>query len=113
MLTRNDTIRAGAYLFAIFVAIYFFEISSFHLSIDEESAAFRQDASVWVPQGRWGAYLFEAYILQQPIVPVLPMAVFGLALVAAYLLLLDTIGRDRLGAALASLSFAASRHGFS
>lgn len=99
MLTRNDKIlAAGGCLFAIFVAIYFFEISSFHLSIDEESAAFRQDASVWVQQGRWGSYLFEAYVLQQPIVPVLPMAIFGLALVAAYILLLDAIGRDRLGA---------------
>lgn len=54
MLTRQSTIRPAINLFAIFVAMYFSELASFSLSVDEELAAFRTDASIWIIQGRWG-----------------------------------------------------------
>jgi hypothetical protein len=84
-----------SYLFLIFVGIYFFELASFPISIDEEIAAFRTDASVWVLQGRWGAYLFEALVLPQSSIPVVPPVIFGAGCVLSYVLLLDTIRGHR------------------
>ncbi|TIV46186.1 MAG: hypothetical protein E5V96_08350, partial [Mesorhizobium sp.] len=63
MLIRPSSIRAAINLFAIFVAMYFSELASFSLSIDEEVAAFRTDSSIWIAQGRWGAYLIERFLI--------------------------------------------------
>jgi hypothetical protein len=99
MVTQTQTqflVRQAAILFAIFCAVYFFELASFPLSIDEEMAAFRTDASGWVAQGRWGAYLFETYILPQPVLPFITPAIFGVGCVIAYLLVMDMIGQTEL-----------------
>ncbi len=96
MLTRPTTIRPAINLFAIFVAVYFSELASFSLSIDEEVAAFRTDASVWIVQGRWGAYLIERFLIPHPVMPLLAPAVFGAGCVAAYLLVMDIIGKTEL-----------------
>jgi hypothetical protein len=93
MLTRPTTIRPAINLFAIFVAMYFSELASFPLSIDEEVTAFRTDASVWIAQGRWGAYLIERFLLPHPVMPFLAPAVFGAGCVAAYLLIMDVINK--------------------
>ncbi|TPN41024.1 hypothetical protein FKO01_01115 [Mesorhizobium sp. B2-3-3] len=94
MLIRPSTIRPAITFFAIFVAMYFSELASFSLSVDEEVAAFRTDASIRIVQGRWGAYLIERFLITHPVMPLLAPAVFGAGCVAAYLLVMDAIGKD-------------------
>ncbi|MCR5940308.1 hypothetical protein FG152_05630 [Ochrobactrum sp. XJ1] len=100
---ENDLIRAWsatsgtiAKLWLIFAVMYFFELASFPLSIDEELAAFRHltpgSAAIWAQQGRWGAYLFERFVFPQPTLPFLPAALFGLGLVVAYVIFLESAG---------------------
>jgi len=95
----EDQIRRGAeeferqaksigILLAIFCLLYFVELASFSLSIDEEIALFGGQGPAWIMQGRWGAYLVETFILTRPVLPFLPNLVFGLACVASYLLIL-------------------------
>lgn len=97
-LTRAWTATSGAMakLWLIFAVMYFFELASFPLSIDEELAAFRHltpgSAAIWAQQGRWGAYLFERFIFPQPTLPFLPAALFGLGLVVAYVIFLESAG---------------------
>ncbi|WP_189476394.1 glucosyltransferase domain-containing protein [Mesorhizobium sp. M2A.F.Ca.ET.043.05.1.1] len=99
MLIRPSSIRAAINLFAIFVAMYFSELASFSLSIDEEVAAFRTDSSIWIAQGRWGAYLIERFLIPNPVMPLLAPAIFGAGCVAAYLLVMDIIDKHRLSIA--------------
>lgn len=99
MLTRPTTIRPAINLFAIFVAMYFSELASFSLSIDEELAAFRTDPSIWIIQGRWGAYLVERFLIPHPVMPFLTPALFGAGCVAAYLLVMDAIDKHELSIA--------------
>ncbi|TPI71980.1 glucosyltransferase domain-containing protein [Mesorhizobium sp. B2-8-9] len=99
ILIRPSSIRAAINLFAIFVAMYFSELASFSLSIDEEVAAFRTDSSIWIAQGRWGAYLIERFLIPNPVMPLLAPAIFGAGCVAAYLLVMDTIDKHRLSIA--------------
>lgn len=97
-LTRAWTATVGtmAKLWLIFAVMYFFELASFPLSIDEELAAFRHltpdSAAIWAQQGRWGAYLFERFIFPQPTLPFLSPALFGLGLVVAYVTFLESAG---------------------
>ncbi len=85
---------SAIYLLLIFCGIYFFELSSFPLSTDEELAALRTDPSVWVAQGRWGAYLLEMFLLQQPTMPFVAPALFGLGCVASYLIVIKLVRPD-------------------
>ncbi|MER8490778.1 glucosyltransferase domain-containing protein [Mesorhizobium australicum] len=96
MLMRPNTVRQAINLFVIFVAIYFSELASFSLSIDEELAAFRTDPSIWIIQGRWGAYLVEKLFIPHPVMPFLTPALFGAGCVAAYLLVMDAIDKYEL-----------------
>ena len=81
--------RSLPWLLLIYLALYFFELASFPLSIDEETAAFRSDPSVWISQGRWGAYLIELLVLPHPAIPVVAPAIFGLSCVLAFILIVD------------------------
>ncbi|WP_181182963.1 glucosyltransferase domain-containing protein [Mesorhizobium sp. B3-2-1] len=99
MLTRPNTVRQAITLFVIFVAMYFSELASFSLSIDEELTAFRTDPSIWIIQGRWGAYLIERFLLPHPVMPFLTPSVFGAGCVAAYLLIMDIIDKRELSIA--------------
>lgn len=78
-------------LMLIFVVLYLSELGIFPLSIDEEFAAFRDDPAIWVAQGRWAVYLIELLLLPQPTIPYLPVIVFGICTVVAYLLLLRSL----------------------
>ncbi|TIO54556.1 MAG: hypothetical protein E5X80_11500 [Mesorhizobium sp.] len=98
-LIRPSSIRAAINLFAIFVAMYFSELASFSLSIDEEVASFRTDASIWIAQGRWGAYLIERFLIPNPVMPLLAPAIFGAGCVAAYLFVMDAIDKRELSIA--------------
>ncbi|MBJ6127844.1 glucosyltransferase domain-containing protein [Microvirga splendida] len=75
-------------LMLIFLALYLSELGIFPLSIDEEFAAYRTDPAVWVAQGRWAVYLIELFLFPQPTIPYLPVVLFGICAVIAYLFML-------------------------
>jgi hypothetical protein len=86
MLERSPLVLVLV-LAAVFSVIYFPEMATFNLSIDEELAAFRTDPVVWISQGRWGTFLVEALLVQQPTIPYFPVAFFGLCLVTSFMLI--------------------------
>ena len=86
MTDHKITINNYVKLFSIFFIIYFYRLGNYSLKIDDELAYFREDPSVWVAQGRWAAYLFENFILQNPSIPYYPLLLFGLFGSAAFLL---------------------------
>ncbi|MBU6198760.1 MAG: hypothetical protein KGP08_03840, partial [Xanthomonadaceae bacterium] len=67
-------------LLAIFAVFYWTKLAGFSLSIDDEFAALSTNADVWVLDGRWCEYLFERFIVSQPIVPFFPVFLFGLCM---------------------------------
>jgi hypothetical protein len=87
-------------LVLIFCFIYFFELASFPFSLDEEWAAFRKDPSIWIAQGRWGAFLIEKYLLPQSAIPFVPQMIFGFACAASFLMIMRMLGRDILALSL-------------
>jgi len=87
-------------LLLIYCFVYFFELASFPFSLDEEWAAYRKDPSIWIAQGRWGAFLIEKYVLPQPSIPFLPQMMFGAACAAAFLMILRVVRRDILALSL-------------
>jgi len=92
-------IQPVGWLLLIFAAVYFVELATFPLSIDEELFALSDKPEVWIAQSRWGAYLVEAFFLPQPIIPFLPPMIFGVCCVASYLLLLDLLHDEPRGLA--------------
>lgn len=98
----QPTLKALLILLALFAVFHLYELTHFSLSIDDEYGAFRQSSAIWIGQGRWTAYLFEKFVLPQPVLPFLPLALFGLLLAIGYLLFLRAIGESRPG----PLSFA-------
>lgn len=81
-----------AVLMALFMLLYFFKLANYSLQIDDEVAALRTSSEIWLTQGRWGAYLFEAWILPNPAIPFLATFLFGLFVSIGYIALLDAHG---------------------
>jgi|SRR5688572_28172499 len=79
-------------LFAIFAAMYFQSLAGLSLSIDDDLTLFRTDPSIWVQEGRWGAYLVERFLLPLPVVTFLPYALFGAGLVGSFALIAASLG---------------------
>lgn len=90
-------IKSIAVLFLSFAIFNLDGLTSFTLSVDDEFAAFRENAAAWVAQGRWTIYLWERFVVPQPVLPFLPLALFGLFCAAGYLLFLRALGRERMG----------------
>ncbi len=99
----EPTLKALSVLLLLFAVFHASQLANFTLSIDDEYAAFRENPVVWVSQGRWTTYLFERFVLSQPVVPFLPIALFGLCCSAGYLLFLRAIGEHHPSAS--SLAF--------
>ncbi|MGA2731082.1 MAG: glucosyltransferase domain-containing protein [Syntrophobacteraceae bacterium] len=89
--------KALSILLALFAVFHVSELTNFTLSIEDEFAAFQADSSVWVAQGRRATYLFEKFVLPQPVVPFLPLALFGLFCSIGYLFFLRAIGERHEG----------------
>ena len=83
-------------LFGIFIVFYYFKLSTFSISIDDEMAAIRDSADVWLIQGRWGVYLLERLFVTEQVVPFFPFFVFGCCLSISYPILLSCFGVKRL-----------------
>ena len=88
-------LRDCVFLFAIFSLLYFFKLSAFTIAIDDEMAAVRDSADVWLLQGRWGVYVLERFIVTQQVVPFFPFFVFGCCLTMSYRILLSAFGVTR------------------
>jgi Glucosyl transferase GtrII len=84
-------------LFGIFVVFYFFKLSFFSLSIDDELGALQVQSRVWVLTGRWAGYFFDKYLMPQSTVPYLPVFLFGFFATLSYPVLLRALGVRRLG----------------
>jgi Glucosyl transferase GtrII len=75
-------------LLALGLVLNIVPITNFFLSIDDEMGAFRTDASVWIADGRWTAFLIERFIFPQPVLPFAPNLFFYACLAISYILLL-------------------------
>ena len=97
-LPINALVRADVLiLLLIFFAFYFFRLSEFSLSIDDEMGALQASSRVWVLTGRWAGYLFDQFLLPNSTVPFFPIFLFGLLLSISYPILLSAFGVNRLG----------------
>ena len=84
-------------LFCVFAGFYFFKLSFFSLSIDDEVGALQTTSRVWILTGRWAAYFFNEYLLPQATIPFLPIALFGFFATLSYSVMLSALGVRRLG----------------
>jgi hypothetical protein len=84
--------KAFLVLMALFVVFQFSALANFTISIDDELVALREDTSQWIREGRWAAYVLETYIITQPVVPYLPMALFGVFSAIGYIFLVKALG---------------------
>lgn len=77
-------------LIVVFILMYMSALSTFALSIDDETAAMRtgDSAYVWLAQGRWGLYLIEKYLVTRPVIVSFPLMVYGLCSTAGYIMLM-------------------------
>jgi hypothetical protein len=83
-------------LLGIFTFFYYFKLSTFSISIDDELSAVRASADVWLIQGRWGIYLLERWVISEQVVPFFPFFIFGCCLALSYPILLSAFGIKRL-----------------
>jgi hypothetical protein len=67
--------------------LFFQHLANFSISIDDEVTAFRPTAKPMVGQGRWGFYLIETFILDQPIVPFLPYFLYMITMIFSYFII--------------------------
>ncbi|MFC0357902.1 glucosyltransferase domain-containing protein [Pseudofulvimonas gallinarii] len=79
-------------LLVIFTLCYFHALANYSLQIDDELASVRSDPGVWLMQGRWGAYLFERWVVSLPAIPFAALFIFGVFSSIAYLVLLSAHG---------------------
>lgn len=89
-------IKQFSLLLALFAFFQFSALANFAISIDDELVALRTDTSQWIREGRWAAYALETFILTQPVLPYLPMALFGVFSAIGYLFLVKALGWNQL-----------------
>ncbi len=70
------------------MGLHLYAFTQFPLFIDAEMAAMRQDATVWLAEDRWVAWLLEKFVFSQPVMPFLPVLLLLLALSFSYALIL-------------------------
>ena len=85
-----------AALFIIFVVFYYFKLSNFSLSIDDEMEAVRAADYAWILTGRWAGFIFDHFLVPQSILPYFPIFLLGVNLTLSYPLLLSAYGVKRL-----------------
>lgn len=54
----------------------------------------RQNPAVWIIQGRWTVYVMEMLVMPKPVLPFVPVAIFGTCLAISYVIYLNAIGRN-------------------
>jgi len=84
--------REFVFLFALAVLAHIYFITNFSLSIDDELAAVRSDASVWLAQGRFTMYAVEGVLFPQPATSFSPYLVLAVCQVLAYMLIVRSHG---------------------
>ncbi len=73
-----------AALYLTFLVCYMPVLTGLHLTIDDELSLLRTNGAIWITQGRWGAYLFETFVLPRAARPYIGLALFGLSLSYAF-----------------------------
>jgi|GEM_PF-1606111 len=86
-------------LLGIFLFFNFYQLSHFSISIDDEFAIMSPFPEVWIAQGRFINFLFEKYLIQRPVMPFVPLAVFGVLVVGGYIFLLKSLRVPTAGSA--------------
>ena len=80
----------------IFVVLYISDLGEFPLSIDEELFANTDFILPIIGHGRWTVSLVGLLFLPQPVVPFLPLALFGLGGAIGYIFLVRAHGSEEL-----------------
>lgn len=80
-------------LLSVLANIYF--ITTYSLSIDDELAAVRTNATVWIAQGRFTIYIIETLLFPQPSTPFSPYLFLSLTQALAYILITRSHGYQR------------------
>ncbi|MHB8448752.1 MAG: glucosyltransferase domain-containing protein, partial [Rudaea sp.] len=75
-------------LLLIFCLFYFYRLSEFSLSIDDELEAGGDHWRVWILTGRWAGFVIDHFVLPQSTVPFLPIFLFGVFMCLAYRVIL-------------------------
>lgn len=102
MMPRQDSIHKSIpcspltliVLLALFACLNAIDLTSLPLSIDDEFAMVREEPTVWLSQGRWVVYLIELLVMPKPVLPFVPIAVFGICLAIGYVNYLRAIDRE-------------------
>lgn len=84
------------FLFGLYVVIYLPCLTNYSISIDDESAFWRKDPSIWLSQGRIFSFFIEKYIIKQPTVIFFPELFFGVCACLSYILVLKAFKRKSL-----------------
>jgi Glucosyl transferase GtrII len=88
----SDWLKPASILWLIFLALNLSWLSGLNFHVDNEISAIRVDPLIWLEQGRWGAYLFEGFVLPRSFLATFPVAFYGLMGCFAYLLILSSMG---------------------
>src|SRR5690606_32150836 len=67
---------------------WFYSLSSYSISIDQEFAALQVNPTEWLRQGRWFVHFLTSYLLPQPVLPYFTTLVFCLCIALSYVLIL-------------------------
>jgi len=87
-------------LLGIFCFFNFYQLSNFSISIDDEFVISFSHPEVWIVQGRFVNFLFEKYLIPRPVMPFVPLALFGVLVVSGYIFLLKSLRVTTAGSAL-------------
>jgi hypothetical protein len=85
--SENFTFHELGILLVIGAIVNIYFLANFSLSIDDEMAAVRENADIWIGQGRWTVYLIEQFLFPQPAIPYAPYIVLIVCLAISYALI--------------------------
>ncbi|SJZ85328.1 glucosyltransferase domain-containing protein [Consotaella salsifontis] len=88
MVERDRNLQFLPRAFIVFVVIYFAMLTRPLLTIDAETAIIEENPSLWLPQGRWFAYLIQRFLFPDPVIQYWTLAFFGLCAATAFWLLI-------------------------
>lgn len=85
---QNFTFREFGILIFIGALSNIYFLANFSFSIDDENGALRDNAVIWIGQGRWTSYLIERFLFPQSAIPYAPYIVLIACLAISYSLII-------------------------
>lgn len=89
-VSLHHWLRVSPWFFLVGMIFWFGSLTTFNLSIDQETALFRHNHRVWISQGRWAIFFFTKYLYPNPVTYYAPHLIFLFSLTLSYVFLLDT-----------------------